>query len=243
MSERSDEEQVVDQLYELAHLRGIKPAAARDAIERSRDKRALLRRWRRAHQADSRRIVREIDDAAHQRMVEESERAHAVVRDGARQERERARSRMRLGQRLDVALAEAQSLSGVSAVSFGDVISKGAAESSVPRGGPAIEGLETHLFVIRARVEMIEADLDHYQGLVPARQTSQMSTEDKDAMIVSQEMEGHTPEEISEAYPFLGSPLTISRKRREHGLKTKDGTVNPKSIYARAEAATETKAA
>lgn len=226
------QDEVVEELFSLAHKRGIKPQAAREAIERSADRKGLLRRWRRAHAAEARRILAEQERREAEGLAEDSRERHAALKESQLRRREFARSQMRLGQRLDVAMVEAQCISGVPSNmgSFGMKI-KGATSGGPALRPEALEDLERHLFVIQARLRMIEQDLDHAKGLGPPARTLMMTTGEKDAMILQQT--GRTPEEIYEAYPWLGSPFTIRKVRKMHGLHGKDGTVNPKSIYAK----------
>lgn len=228
----TEQDEVIEELFALAHRRGIKPQNAREAIEKSTDPKALLRRWRRAHEAEGRRLIAAQERREAEEVAEESRERHGTRQEAELRRRQFARSCMRLGQRLDVALAEAACVSGIPSNmgSFGMKI------KGINNGGPALrpeplEDLEKHLFVIEARIKMVEQDLDHARGLGPSAQTVMMTTAEKDAMILRHT--GRTPEEINEAYPWLGSPFTIAKVRKMHGLHSKDGTVNPKSIYAK----------
>lgn len=223
---------VVDELYLLAHKRGITPQKAKEAIEKAVEPKKLLRRWRRAHAAEERRILLEQRKREDDARAEDARDRHATFMERQLQRREFARKQMRLGMRLDVAIREAECISGVSSSMTGATKINAPGGDSVMLLALPLEDLETHLFVIRARLSMIEHDLDHAHGCRPARGT-QLSTQEKDATIIAPEMRGISPEAISEAYPWLGSPLTIRRVRRMHGLYSRDGRPNPKSVNAK----------
>lgn len=114
--------------------------------------------------------------------------------------------------------------------------SKSAESDTKPPDASTID-VSRHLRVIEARLREMETEIDTYLGLDTDRVRGRMISNDKDKMICSKEFEGMRPEDLSEAYPFLGSPRTIRRVRSDGGLRGVDGTPKPPELDRRLRAA------
>jgi hypothetical protein len=90
-------------------------------------------------------------------------------------------------------------------------------------GPPRADQLHTdrHLRVIESRIAQIERSIDEHLGLNAPLNTQAMMSHEKDREILR--LEGWSPEDIHDAYPWLGSPRTIRKVRGEHDRRGSDG--------------------
>lgn len=213
-----DERDVVAQLLEVAELRGIKPLEARRFILKATNKHELLRKWRAAYALESARAIKAAEDRELDKFAEKAWDRHRVIQERTRGQLRSQRATMRLGQRLDLVLAQVELAPGLATPDFvpsGDHT----AESVEPPSAEALD-FTAHLAVIRSRVEAIEAEWDAFRGYGPARNWAMASGDDKDKEILSSKWRGIHSREVAEAAPWLGSERTIRRVRAESGLNT-----------------------
>lgn len=81
--------------------------------------------------------------------------------------------------------------------------------------------VDNHLAVIGHAIARFELALDDEQGLGAARHHATLSGEELDELI--KEWTGTLAHVVSVNAPWLGSPRTIERRRKEMGLRPSDG--------------------
>ena len=223
---------LIDDLYNLGFLLGIKPLDIKTAVEAADDKRDLLRRWKRTYKNAERRISAADERRWANENAEEANERHTELQREQAESRRAARERMPLGQRIDALRAETVLEPGPGVAALGSTKVLGGEGDQAPPDPMTFRTqadmtLAAHWLLLLRSVELIENDWDEFLGRGASRSWVTASTEEKNRELLTRYVGIHS-REVAKIAPWFGSERTVSRIRGEAKLRPTTG--EPKAI-------------
>ena len=218
---------LIDDLYITAHLLGIKPQDAKDAIERYPDKRELLRRWKREHERKARGVLISHGRALAKANSDQAAEKHTELQRAQAESRRAARERMPLGQRIDALRTETTLEPGPGVAALGSTKILGGEGDQAPPDASEIRSalnmtFRAHWVMFERHIEMLEAEWDEFLGRGVAKNWWTASAEEKDREIINRYMGIHSGE-VAKIAPWLGSKRKVELVRLAHKLRPLTG--------------------
>jgi hypothetical protein len=226
---------LIDDLYNLGFLLGIKPLDIKTAVEAVDDKRDLLCRWKRTYRNAERRISAADERRWANENAEEANERHTELQREQAESRRAARERMTLGQRIDALRAETVLEPGPGVAALGSTKVLGGEGDQAPPdpgefvtmfemrvGGGKDWTLRTHWRFVENYITSLEGEWDEFMGHGAAKNWWLASTEEKNRELLARYVGMHS-REVAKVAPWFGNERAITRIRSEAKLKPTTG--------------------